>query len=51
MPIFVSVLRFVIWDLYDVISAGTDSKYLVVDLAQLKLGVITEHLLETSYPF
>jgi len=49
--IFISVLRFVIWDLYVVISAGADSKYFVVDLVQLKLGVIAEHLLETSYPF
>ena len=48
--IFISVLRFVIWDLYVVISAGADSKYFVVDLVQLKLGVIAEHLLETFQP-
>jgi hypothetical protein len=34
----------------DIISAA-DFKYLVADLVQLKLAVITEHLLETSYPF
>ena len=32
-------------------TSAADSKYFVTDLVQLKLAVIAEHLLETSYPF